>query len=93
MSRKRLRRWINRCFGEVCRCRSLCNTRNDELSFAIVGTDVSRRKDARKIGLHVDIHNNLVLLQLKTPLFNCAEVAQKSMGEGRIVRDNLMLFA
>ena len=78
MPGKRLRRWINRRFGKACRCRSLCNTRNDELSFAIGGTDVSRRKDARKVGLHVDIHNNLVLLQRKTPLFDWAEVAQKS---------------
>ena len=78
MPRKRLRRRINRRFGEVCRCRSLCNTRNDKLQLAIVGTNVSRGKDARKVGLHVGIHNNLVLLQRKTPLFNWAKVAQKS---------------
>ena len=78
MSRKRLRRWINRRFGKVCRCRSLCNICNDELQFAIVGIDVSRRTDARKVGLHVGIHNNLVLLQRNTPLFDRTEVAQKS---------------
>ena len=39
------------------------------------------------------IHNNLILLQRKTPLFNWAQVTQKSKRQNDIITDQLRFMA